>query len=225
MALVTTPFPISGKAGGYVFSPGRYGETLRGLPTKSTKPPTEDQLTVRQNLSASAQAYDALTEVQQNAWITAAAGYTSRTRMGHTGPLTGLQLFTKVNSVLRLLGDPPVTTPPATPAFAALPISGLEITNPGGVVAIKLVTTGSPPDGTMLRGCPPANSGVRRVSGERFLGILDSPVGARIAITSAYTGKFGAPAVGQRVFVRVNPSSSGLEGPSLVFSALVPAAT
>ena len=42
-------------------------------------------------------------------------------------------------------------------------------------------------------------------------------------ITSAYTGRFGAPAVGKRVFVSVNANVNGYEGIPLVFSARVPA--
>ncbi|HVM50178.1 MAG TPA: hypothetical protein VMU04_19270, partial [Candidatus Acidoferrum sp.] len=78
-------------------------------------------------------------------------------------------------------------------------------------------------DGTMLRACPPQNSGCRRGVGYRVLGKLDSPQNGYVDITSAYTGRFGAPAVGQRVFVSVNACVNGYEGIPLVFSARVPA--
>ena len=45
-----------------------------------------------------------------------------------------------------------------------------------------------------------------------------------ITITTAYTSRFGVPAVGARVFVSVNANVDGYEGIPLVFSARVPAA-
>jgi len=64
----------------------------------------------------------------------------------------------------------------------------------------------------------------RRAVGYRLLGTLDSPVSNYVTITSAYTARFGVPAVGSRVFVSVNSNVNGYEGVPLVFSARVPAA-
>ena len=114
------------------------------------------------------------------------------------------------------------TVPPAKPALTVLPIDVLEITNTAGVIALKLHTTGTPSEGTMLRGCAPQNSGCRRGVSYRVLGTLNSPSNGYVDITSAYTARFGAPAVGQRVFVSVNACVNGYEGIPLVFSARVP---
>jgi hypothetical protein len=104
------------------------------------------------------------------------------------------------------------------------PVDALEITNAAGVITLRLHTTDSPPDGTMLRACAPQNSGCRRSEGCRLLGTLDSPVSNYITITTAYTNRFGVPAVGSRVFVSVNANVNGYEGIPLVFSGRVPAA-
>ena len=144
--------------------------------------------------------------------------------LGQSGPLTGLQLFTKVNCALLAIGGTPVSTPPAKPLLNPLPIGGLAITNVAGAITIRLHTTDSPPAGTMLRGCAPQNSGSRRGVGYRLLGILGSPVANYITITTAYTSRFGVPAVGSRVFVSVNANISVYEGIPLVFSERVPAA-
>ena len=72
----------------------------------------------------------------------------------------------------------------------------------------------------MLRGCAPENSGCRRAVGYRVLGTLGSPAAdGYVDVTSAYTGRFGAPAVGKRVFVSVNACTNGYEGIPLVFGA------
>ena len=186
-------------------------------------PRSPAQQAIRQGLATQAAAYDQLTEAQQAAWIATASQMQSKSTLGQSGPLTGLQLFTKVNCALLAVGAPTVSVPPAKTMVSPLPIDALEITNAGGAIAIKLHTTGAPPDLTMLRGCAPGNSGRRVGVSYRLLGKLDSPQGGYVDITSAYTARFGVPAVGSRVFVSVNANVNGYEGTPLVFSARVPA--
>src|SRR5512142_963931 len=176
--------PQSGKIGLQVAYRGRYGLIRRAWVVPSN-PNTLAQQQVRANLLAQSKAYDALTDAQQEAWINAAMLVQSKGTLGQSGPLTGLQLFTKVNCSLLAIGSATVTAPPAVPTIDPLPITALVITNTAGTIALKLTTTGSPPDGTMLWGAAPAHSGVRRIQSPRLLGTLDSPVGNEITITTA----------------------------------------
>ena len=219
-----TDVPQTGKLGLTVTFPGRNG-LIRRMKVTPRNPRTSAQQVIRQNLATQAAAYDQLTDTEQEAWIAAAAQIQSKPSLGQRGPLTGFQLFTKVNCALLVIGADPVTAPPAKALLSPLPIDGLDITNTGGNLTIRLHTTGSPPDGTMLRACAPQNSGCRRGVGYRVVGILGSPVSNYVNITSAYTGRFGMPAVGKRVFVSVNANVDGYEGIPLVFSARVPAAS
>jgi len=214
--------PQVGKLGLTVTWPGRNGLIRRNLVTPRN-PRTGKQQVIRQNLATQAAAYDQLTDAQQEAWIATAAQVRSNPTLGQSGPLTGLQLFTKVNCALLEIGAPTVSVPPAQPQISPLPVDGLEITNTAGAIAIKLHTTDAPPDGTMLRGCAPQNSGCRRAVSYRVLGLLDTPANSYVDITSAYTGRFGVPAVGKRVFVSLNATVNGYQGIPLVFSARVPA--
>jgi hypothetical protein len=202
--------------------PGRNG-LIRRTRVTPRNPRSGAQQLIRQNLSTQAAAYDQLTDAQQEAWIAAAAQIQSKPSLGQSGPLTGLQLFTKVNCALLAIGAPTVTLPPAKSLLSPLPVDGLQITNTGEAITMKLHTTNAPPDGTMLRACAPQNSGCRRGVSYRILGTLDSPANGYVDITSAYTGRFGAPAAGKRVFVSVNANVNGYEGIPLVFSARVPA--
>ena len=215
--------PQVGKLGLTVTWPGRNGLIRRTLATPRN-PRTAAQQVIRQSLATQAAAYDQLTDAQQEGWIAAAAQMQSKPTLGQSGPLTGLQLFTKVNCALLAIGGDPVTTPPAKPLFDPLPVDALAITNVAGAITIRLHTTGTPPDGTMLRACPPQQSGCRRGVGYRVLGSLDAPVNNYIDITTPYAGRFGAPEVGKRVFVSVNANINGYEGIPLVFSARVPTA-
>ncbi|HVM46948.1 MAG TPA: hypothetical protein VMU04_02925 [Candidatus Acidoferrum sp.] len=214
--------PQSGKLGLTVTYPGRTG-LIRRTKVTPKNPNTLDQQLVRQRLRSTAQAYDALTEAQQDAWISAAAALKTKPRLGQSGALTGLQFYTKVNCALLAIGAPTVDVPPALTNIGILPIDALQITNANGQITLKLHTTGAPPDNTMLWGCAWANSGVRRAVSPRLLGKLDSPQNGYCDITPDYVQKFGVPPVGARVFVQVNGSAGGLQGQRLTFSALVPA--
>src|SRR5512135_2972581 len=97
--------PQSGRLGLQVAYPGRWGQIRRQWVVPAN-PNTLNQQLVRANLTSQATAYDALTEAQQNAWIAAAANEQSRSSLGQSGPLTGLQLFTKINcSILAIGGE------------------------------------------------------------------------------------------------------------------------
>ena len=82
----------------------------------------------------------------------------SSPRLGQSGPLTGLQLFTKVNCTLALLGQEAVVAPPENPTFPALAPQNLVITNTGGTIALKLTCPTSPGENTIVRGSRPQNS-------------------------------------------------------------------
>ena len=94
--------PQTGKLGLTVTWPGRNGLIRRTLVTPAN-PRTDRQLEVRDLLSQQARRFDVLTDAQQDAWNVAAAGYQSTPTLGQSGPLTGLQLFIRVNCKLGLL--------------------------------------------------------------------------------------------------------------------------
>ena len=214
--------PQTGKLGLTVTYPGRNGLIRRSKVTPQN-PKTAAQVSQRSILTQCAQGYDALTDVQQQAWITTAAGYKSTPTLGQSGPLTGLQLYVRLNAARMTIGMPAAAAPPPPPAPQGSNVTGLVITNSGSAVTLKLTTSDEPPDGTMLWGAAPEKSGVRRAVSPRCLGTLDSAVNNAVDITAQYVAKFGAPAAGQRVFVQVNTNLLGWEGQRLTFKARVPA--
>ena len=59
----------------------------------------------------------------------------------------------------------------------------------------------------------------------RFLGELPEIVAGKADITALYTAKFGAPTVGQRIFVQSNQLQDGWQDLPLAFTGLVPASS
>lgn len=216
--------PTSGKIGNQVYQNGRYGQVVRtrAIPVN---PRSEQQMLARTALATAARGWDQMTEAERDAWNASAAAVRSKSRLGMSGTLTGLQLFVKINAALSELGTAQVTTPPALPAFTALPIDALSITNTAGTIAIRLHTAGSPPESTLLRVAKPQKAGVNRCPDVVTAGTLTSPVANYVAITNQYAAIYGTPAVGQKVFVKITQTQNGWEDLPLTFSAIVPASS
>ena len=215
--------PQTGKLGLTVTYPGRNG-LIRRTKVTPANPRTSAQTAVRSDLASQASAYRQMTDAQILAWRAAAAKIKSTPTLGQSGPLTGLQLFTKINCALLAIGQPAVIAPPPAPVLIAPPVDGLQVTNTAGTIAVKLHTTGAPEANTMLLGAAPVSAGVFRCPQCKLLGTLGAPAAdGYVDITSAYTASFGAPAVGQRVFVQVKSNTNGWEGRPVTFSARVPA--
>lgn len=217
--------PQSGKRGLNVSQNSRNGLVSRALVIPAN-PQTDAQLRIRSFLQTVASQWGStLTQAQRDAWTAEASQHQSKARLGQSGPLTGLQLYAKINCSLLVIGGDVVSAPPAAPVFDLLPVSGLTITNAAGVITLKLTTTGSPADGTMLWGAKPCSQGLNTARGVVFLGTLDSPVNNAIDISTAYTAKYGSPAVGKKVFVKVNQNIDGWQDVPRQFWAIVPAAS
>ena len=214
--------PQSGKRGLYVSQGGRYGQISRAFVIPSN-PRTASQTTVRANLSRVTAAWRGLQESQRAAWTTAASGVNSASRLGQSGPLTGQQLFNKINCTLAQFGQQQVEAPPARPQFPALAPQGLVITNASGVITLKLTCPIDPGENTIVRGSKPVSQGYGKFSDFRVLGMCPAPTQGSANITSLYTARYGVPPVGTKVFVSVNQLVDGWEDRPVTFAAIVPA--
>jgi hypothetical protein len=215
--------PQTGKYGQSVTWQGRNGLIRRILVTPAN-PRTDRQIQVRELLAEQTRRFDTLTDAQQDAWNVAGTGDQSRPSLGQSGPLTGLQLFVRVNCKLGLLGQQTVDVPPTAPQFPDLAPQSLVITNTGGVVAVKLTCPTDPGDSTVLRASPPQNSAVRACRNFRIIGVCPTPVGGAADITGLWKAEFGVVPVGKRLFVKASTMVDGFESLALQFQARVPAA-
>jgi hypothetical protein len=153
----------------------------------------------------------------------AASGVQSASRLG-SGPLTGQQLFNKINCTLAQFGQDSVDAPPARPAFPKLAPQGLVITNAGGVITLKLTCPADPGENTIVRGSKSVSQGYEKFTDFRVLGACPAAVANVADITNLYTARYGVPPVGTKVFVRVNQFINGWEDVPITYAAIVPAA-
>ena len=213
--------PQSGKRGQYVSMGGRYGQVSR-IVAKTSNPETPSQLTIRRILRKVSARWRELTEGERTAWIIAAQQAKTHTRLNQNGPLTGAQLFNKINCTLELFGEDQVGAPPPLPQFPDLAPENLVITNTAGVIALKLTCPNSPGENTIVRASAPLSAGRSKAPSYRILGVCPTPASGSSDITGLYTARFGVPPVGMKVFVRVNQFVNGWEDMAAKFSAIVP---
>ena len=214
--------PQTGKLGLTVTWEGRNG-LIRRIYATPANPRTDDQMAVRSLLAQHTRHFDGLTDTQQDAWAVAARDFQSTPTLGQSGPLTGLQLFVRINCKLGLLGLDPVDAPPVAPEFPVIAPQRLVVTNTGGVVAVKLTCPTNPAENTVLRASPPQRSGVRKCENFRIIGVCPTPTGGSADITALYVAQYGAVPVGKRLFVKASTMVGGFESLPRGFQARVPA--
>jgi hypothetical protein len=180
-------------------------------------------LDARRAFGSAAARWRTLTEEQRTAWRAAAKIKNSVPRLGQSGPLTGSQLFTKINCTLAALGAAPVDAPPSFPQFMQNPVGALSITNVGGVITLKLACPSQPGENTTVRASAPCSQGLVYCEDYRILGLLPVLAQGSCDITNIYKVRYGSPAVGTKVFVRVNQNVDGWEDVPVETSAIVPA--
>ena len=105
------PYTKSGKCGLMVWQRNRYGQICYPAFVPAN-PRTPAQVAIRGIFAAVSQRWRTLTEEQRLCWIAVAATIMSKPRLGQCGPLTGCQLFVKVNVYLAYRGLPQVDLPP-----------------------------------------------------------------------------------------------------------------
>ena len=203
---------------------GRNGQVRRTLAIPAN-PRTDAQMAVRSAVAQQARRFEGLPGAEQDAWNTAADGFKSTPSLGQSGPLTGLQLFVRVNSKLRLLGQEPVDVPPAVPEFPTVAPQNLVITNTSGTITLKLSCPTSPGQNTVLRASPPQNAAVRACHSFRIIGMCPTPAQGSADITSLYVTEFGTVPAGKRIFVRASTMVDGFESLPREFQARVPASS
>ena len=216
--------PQSGKCGLTVTYPSRFGLTRRAWVVPAN-PKTAEQLAVRSSLALRAAEWDALTEAQQDAWIALAATVQTKSKLGQSGPMTGLQLYVMQNANLAQVGEPTVNSPNPKPTFDPNVVSALTIANVSNVISIKLTCSGSSDAFNLVSAAAPQKSGTRRAVAINYLGELPEVVAGKADITALYTAKYGVPSVGNRIFVQSQQSLDGWKDVPGAYTAVVPASS
>lgn len=118
---------LSGKAGNIVASKNSGGLYVkpRRIPRN---PRTSAQMSTRGILSSNSKAWEALTQLQRDAWNIAAVSYQGNKNFGENVKLSGINAFVKFNNNLSMIGQAPINEPPTVPEFPVFNIASAVYT-------------------------------------------------------------------------------------------------
>ena len=204
----------SGKLGGHVFARNKGNDYVR-TKTKPLNPKTTSQVGVRNNFTSNSQGWRALTDNQRKAWNSASINFPKKGKLAQTEILSGFQLYMRINNNLLNIGQAVIATPPTPAQVAALTSLSLAFSATASTSTATFAPATVPSGVTMvIQGCAPVSQGKFNVN-NRFRNFTTvAPAGTSPAnIYAAYVAKFGAAAVGQKVFIRAKlvEDASGLE--------------
>lgn len=191
-----------GKLGGQVFSKNRGGAYVRTKVTPSN-PQTLAQSIVRSNLGTISQAWNAISAQQIADWNSAVENWKSTDIFGDIKIPSGKNLFTKLNVNLLNTLQPIVLDVPEKTAVSVSPdiIVNYDATTPAWTFPnLPPLTTGQ----YQIEATPAVPNGVSYVKNRfRVVAVANTPALAASEMLTGYAAKFGAPALGDKIFVRV----------------------
>jgi hypothetical protein len=140
--------------------------------------------------------------------------------LGAAYTLTGFQAFCSCNNVLAAAGTALITAAPSLVTPAGLLTA--TITTTGGTLSLAYTAT---PLGTGVKLCvfaSPQRSAGRAFEGDfRQIYVSTAAAASPVNLLTAYTSKFGAPVVGNRIFFSLVCSIGGFESGALITSVVV----
>ena len=157
-----------------------------------------------------------LTPAQRRAWDAKALTVLSRWRAGQ-GPLSGQQLFVKLNCVwLRLGGQDLLLWPPPRAKFYRSPVVGLEVSWHEDRARVVLRVAGPVRRDLMVFGAAPCSAGWSKLRHPVYLGLIPAVAGGvkdqtdrYVDVTDWYVARFGEPEPGEQVFIRTRQQRNG----------------
>lgn len=166
-------------------------------------------------------AYEALTDIERNEWIKAAANnYYRVNQLAEKKRYTGFHLFMHLNLPLSLIGSALLSSPPARVIYPQMKTFNGNIFSP---LALTCSFITSFPCQVILYASTQLNAG--RMSTNQiytFMQYTSSGTGGQDLITN-YIARFGIPVIGKKIFVRCDPVDvvTGVRGVPWYISGIV----
>lgn len=202
----------SGSVAGVTYSRNKGGMYTRSRAIPSN-PNSASQLTVRDNLTVSSQAWSGLTQAQRDEWNALAPTVAWTNTLGQSIQLSGINLFNQVNSLRLLAGMAVLEAAPADVVRVDVPLVEAVETSAG---SLDVTTTNSfaATDKLLVFVSRPTNPGRSTAAQpKRFVGIGETVAPGPLTLSA--TDPFGSAAVAQiRTFRFVVVSATILPSPN-----------
>lgn len=188
------------------------------------KKPTAEQRRARADMATLSAAWSGLTDEQLRAWNARAQEDRRGGRRARLRRRSGHRLFVKVNFRRRALGQAVLVWPPGLETYKPLPMGRFVIINRGGRPALQVHLAGGAAEGVMVSSWHPLSRGIMVWRKFVRIGLLPAPMGGISDITKQYVAKYGVPAVGKKIFIRLQQMNDYTGNLVQVMAAVVPAA-
>lgn len=213
--------PQSGSMAGTTSSRNRFGQyrRTRAIPVQ---PRSTFQGTMRNRLAANSAAWRTLTDAQRAGWDGLAGGITRTDALGQSYTMTGPEMYVALNNNKLDAGDAVVPDAPApvTPGGAET----VTITTTGGTLSIAYTVTPLPANTRLFIYASPQRSAGRRFENDlRLIAVTAAAAASPHNLLAAYTARFGAPVVGNKIFFSLHYYNGGFLGGPLRTSKVVTA--
>ena len=206
---------------GTTASRNRFGQYLRSRAVP-VNPRSAAQGLSRSRMSVNAATWRTLTGDVRAGWTDLGMSMVRHDSLGASYTLTGFQAFCSVNNTLASAGSALITAAPGLVTPAGLLTATLTTT--AGTLSLAYTAT---PLATGVKLCvfgSPQRSAGRAFEGDFRLILTSAAAGASpLNLLASYSAKFGAPVIGNRIFVSCVTSIGGFESGALITSVVVTA--
>lgn len=195
-----------GKLGGHVFTKSRSGATIRTKVTPSN-PRTAAQSLARVLFASLSSEWSNLDEEERAAWNGNVDLYQRTNVFGDAYLPSGKNLYVALNSNLSKISKPTIAVPSAPVNFPIIVATALDIDTSGHTFDITF--EGSAPGSQFafyIEATKPNSPGRYNFSGQyrNIYHVLGTVLPGASNIWDAYTAKFGSPAPGTKVSLRIS---------------------
>jgi len=197
---------IRGHAGGTVFSKNTSGNYIRNKVTP-VNPATPAQSLVRSRFTSISQDWRGLTEAQRRAWNQGAINFQNTDIFGNSVPLTGFNLFKRLNQNLLAAGAATIDDIPVPSDVFAFTTNSLSADTTGGTLDLTFTPAIAVGTSVIIYATAGQSVGKSFVKSEfRQIRVLTSADVSPINLGGEYITVFGAlPTAGTKVFVETSP--------------------
>ena len=215
--------PRSGSYADKTSSRNRGGQYVRNRRSPVQPIGTGRRALVRARLGAASSAWGGLSDAQRDAWAAYADANPYTDRLGQSIKLTGHQIFVAIRANCANAGLAAPTAPPVSNVTPALSAVTFYVDIGDQEALVEFTSTGSNADKILVSTAPPVSAGRSRPSywWQAAVASGDAPGEDIYAVLVL---QFGAPGVGQRVFVKLTPVNQyGVVGTPTILSAIATA--
>jgi len=193
--------PQSGSRADITAARNRFGQYYR---TKSVpvQPASPKQTAIRQAFAELSRTWRTLTNAQRESWSSLGDQLKKKDSLGQVYSLTGLQIYQSFNMIRKLISLDPLTTAPVL-GSTWIPVLDHVSAEPGEM-NVTLTQAVQSQKALLVYASPPLSAGRQFNKIYRFMGYIEENED-NLDFTTSYIEAFGAPRVGQVVWIRMLP--------------------